>query len=139
VIQQLRNTESLIRDSLQGLDSFIQGGRDKFRIILPQQEGERLQEVFVEVNRGKNGDCFMTVFSVCGPAAPAHYASALELNSRLTYGSLSIRQVLGAPMFVMTRNFPRDRVRSRELRDAIIEIARRSDQIEQQLTQLDVY
>lgn len=33
----------------------------------------------------------------------------------------------------------RDRVRPSEIRDAIIEIARRSDQIEQQLTQLDQY
>jgi len=35
--------------------------------------------------------------------------------------------------------FPRDRVRASELRDAIMEIARRSDQIKQQLTQLDQY
>ena len=76
---------------------------------------------------------------MCGPAEPVHYASALTLNARLTHGSLSIRHVLGAPMFVMTRTFPRDRVRPSELREAIIEIARRSDQIERQLTQLDVY
>jgi len=44
VIQQLRDTESLIRDSLRGLDCFVQGSRDTFRIILPQQRGERLQE-----------------------------------------------------------------------------------------------
>ena len=42
-------------------------------------------------------------------------------------------------MFVMSRTFPRDRVRPRELRDAILEIARRSDQIEQQLTRQDQY
>lgn len=42
-------------------------------------------------------------------------------------------------MFVMLRTFPGDRVRSSELRDAILEIARRSDQIEHQLTQLDQY
>ena len=54
-------------------------------------------------------------------------------------GSLSIRHVLGAPMLVMSRTFPRDRVRTSESRDAIMEIARRSDQIEQQLTQLDQY
>jgi eukaryotic-like serine/threonine-protein kinase len=139
VIQQLRDTESLVRDSVVGLDCFIQGSRDSFRIILPQQRGERLQEVLIEVNEGKNGERYLSVFSVCGPADPAHYASALALNDRLTYGSLSIRPVLGTPMFVMSRTFPRDRVRPRELRDSIIEIARRSDQIEQQLTQLDLY
>ena len=139
VIHQLRDTESLIRDSLRGLDCFVQGSRDTFRIILPQHRGERLQEVIVEVNEGKNEERFLSVFSVCGPAEPSHYASALALNGRLTYGSLSIRHVLGAPMFVMSRTFPRDRVRASEIRDAILEIARRSDQIEQQLTQLDQY
>ncbi len=139
VVHQLRDTESLIRESMRGLECFLQGSRDTFRIILPQHRGERLQEVIVEVNEGKNSERFLSVFSVCGPAEPAHYASALTLNGRLTYGSLSIRHVLGAPVFVMSRTFPRDRVRASEIRDAIVEIARRSDQIERQLTQLDQY
>ena len=139
VIQQLRGTESLIRESMRGLDCFLEGSRDTFRIILPQQRGERLPEVIVEVSEGKDNERFLSVFSVCGLAEPSHYASALALNGRLTYGSLSIRHVLGAPMLVMSRTFPRDRVRASEIRDAIIEIARRSDQIEQQLTQLDQY
>jgi len=63
----------------------------------------------------------------------------LALNGRPTYGSLSIRHVLGAPMFVMSRTLPRDWARASELRGAIIGIARRSDQIEQQLIQLDQY
>ena len=42
-------------------------------------------------------------------------------------------------MLVVSRTFLRDRVRTSEIRDAIMEIARRSDQIEQQLTQLDQY
>jgi serine/threonine-protein kinase len=139
VIQELRDTETLVRESLHGLDSFLQGSRDSFRIILPQNGGLRLQEVLVEVNEARDGDRYLTVFSVCGPADPAYFASALSLNARLTYGSLSIRNVLGRPMFVMSRTFPRDRVRPRELRDAILEIARRSDQIEHQLTRQDLY
>jgi serine/threonine-protein kinase len=139
VIQELRDTEGLVRESLHGLDCFLQGGRDRFRIILPQNGGLRLQEVLVEVNAEKDGGRYLTVFSVCGPADPAYFAGALSLNARLTYGSLSIRTVLGRPMFVMSRTFPRDRVRPRELRDAILEIARRSDQIEDQLTRQDLY
>jgi hypothetical protein len=42
-------------------------------------------------------------------------------------------------MFVMSRTFPRDRARPSEIRAAVPEIARRSDQIEQQLTSLDLY
>jgi serine/threonine protein kinase len=139
VMQHLRDTESLVRESLHGIDCFLQGRHESYRIILPQQGGQRLQEVLVEVNQAKDGERYLSVFSVCGPAEPAHYASALALNARLTYGSLSIRPVLDTPMFVMSRTFSRDRVRPRELRDAIIEIARRSDQIEQQLTRQDVY
>ena len=123
MIQHLRDTESLIRDAMQGVKCFLQGNRDSYRLLIPQP-GDRLHEVLVEVNDGKDNDRFLSVFSVCGPADPAHYASALALNARLTYGSLSIRHVLGVPMFVMTRTFPRDRVRPSELRDAIIEIAR---------------
>ena len=139
VIQELRDTETLVRESLHGVDGLLQGGRDSFRIILPQSGGERLQEVLVEVNVGKDGERFLSVFSVCAPADPAYYASALALNARLTYGSLSIRMVLDTPMFVMSRTFPRDRVRPRELRGAILEIARRSDQIERQLTRQDQF
>ena len=139
VIQQLRDTESLVRESLRrGWPSF-KAAATASGSSCRSSGGERLQEVLVEVNEGKNGEWFLSVFSVCGPAEPAHYASALALNARLTYGSLSIRNVLDTPMFVMSRTFPRDRVRPRELRDAIIEIARRSDQIEQQLTQQDQF
>jgi serine/threonine protein kinase len=139
VMQELRDTETLVRECLDGLRYFLQGGRDNFRIVLPQKGGERLQEVLIDVNEAKNGERHLSVFSVCGPADPAYYASALALNARLTHGSLSIRKVLDRPMFVMSRTFPRDRVRPRELRDAILEIARRSDQIEHQLTQQDQY
>jgi len=139
VVQGLRDTESLVRESLAGLKCFIQGSRDRFRVVLPQQGGERLQEVMLEVYAAKSAERFLSVFSVCGPARPEHYESALEINSRLTYGSLSIRRVLGSPMLVMSRTFPRDRVRASELRDAIVEIGRRSDQIEQQLSHHDLY
>ena len=140
LIHQLRDTESIVRDSLHGVDAFIQGTRDSFRILLPQP-GDRLQEVMVEVNDGEEGkdERYLTVFSVCGPAEPAHYGYALALNSRLTFGSLSVRYVLGAPMLVMSRTFVRDRVRAGDLRDAILDIGRNADRIEAQITRLDLY
>ena len=95
VIHHLRDTESLVRQAVEGLDCFVQGGRDTFRIMIPQP-GDRMQEVMVEVNEGEQGtnDRFLSVFSVCGPADPAYFSYALVLNTRLTYGSLSIRYVL---------------------------------------------
>ena len=94
--------------------------------------------MLVEVNEGKNGERFLSVFSVCGPADPAYFerpGSERPADLRQPVDP----QGPGQPMFVMTRTFPRDRVRPRELRDAILEIARRSDQIEQQLTRQDQY
>ncbi len=133
-----RDTESLVREAASGLDCFIQGARDTFRVIVALP-GDRLQEVVIEATDEGADEHQLSVFSVCGPADPSFYASALELNNQLTYGSISIHNVLGSPMFVMSRNFPLDAVRAEDVRDAMLEIARRSDHIEKRLTRLDQY
>ena len=85
MIQQLRSTESLIRESMRGLDCFLEGSRNTFRITLPQQRGERLPEVIVEVNEGKDNERFLSVFSVCGPAEPSHYYPGKEVPHAAAY------------------------------------------------------
>jgi eukaryotic-like serine/threonine-protein kinase len=137
-IRRLRDIERLVRESTEGLDCFIQGHRDTFRLIVPLPD-DRLHEVIVEASEGPNHDPALSVFSVCAPADPAYFQYALRLNAQLTYGSISVRDVLGSPMFVMSRTFARDTVRSEDLRSAIVEIARRSDHIEKKLTRLDQY
>ena len=138
VISRRRDTESLVRESVQGLDCFIQGCRDTFRLIV-SLPGDRLREVIVEASEAPNQDPVLSVFSVCGPADPAYFQYALRLNSQLTYGSISVHDVLGSPMFVMSRTFLLDTVGLEDLRNAIVEIARRSDRIEKQLTRMDQY
>jgi len=101
--------------------------------------GDRLQEVVIEATEEANNERFLSVFSICGPADPAFFKYALTLNSHLTFGSISIHDVLGAPMFVMSRTFSRDTVRAEDVRDALLEIARRADHVEKQLTRLDQY
>jgi eukaryotic-like serine/threonine-protein kinase len=137
-IHRLRDTESLVRQSAEGLDCFIQGCCDTFRLIL-SLPGDRLQEVVIEATEGKNQERLLSVFSVCGPADPAYFEYALRLNANLTYGSISVHNVLETPMFVMSRTFLRDTVSPEDLRHALIEIARRSDRIEKQLTCMDQY
>jgi serine/threonine-protein kinase len=137
-LRRLRDIEGLVRESVEGLDCFIQGHRDTFRLIVSLPD-DRLQEVMVEASEGANQDPVLSVFSVCGPADPAYFQYALRLNSQLTYGSISVHDVLGTPMFVMSRTFALDTVRPEDLRGAILEIARRSDRIERQLTRLDQY
>ena len=68
-IHRLRDTENLIRESVEGLNCFIQGHRDTFRLILSLPD-DRLQEVIVEATEGKNQERLLSVFSVCGPADP---------------------------------------------------------------------
>jgi serine/threonine-protein kinase len=134
----LRNTEELVHESLQGLDCLIQGGRDRWRVIYPVP-GDRIQEVYIELVEGRNHERLLTVFSVCAPCDPKHYEFALKLNNELTHGSLSIREVNGQPMFVMSRTFARGHVSPAEIRAAVVEIARRGDRVEQQLTSIDVF
>jgi serine/threonine-protein kinase len=137
-ITSLRDTESLVRESVEGLPCFVQGGRDHFRVLFPLPN-DRLQEVYLEVTQGRHGERFLSVFSVCGPAQLEHFEFALKLNAELTYGSLSIRNVNGQPMFVMSRTFPRDRIATVDVRAALLEIARRADRVEQELTDADLY
>ena len=134
----LRDTDSLLRESVEGLDCFIQGARDQFRILF-KLPNDRLQEVYLEVGSSRRNERLLSVFSVCCPAEPRHFEYALKLNAEMTYGGLSIRELNGQPMFVMTRTFPRGHVQPEEIRAALLDVARRSDSIEHQLTQGDVY
>ena len=138
VIFRFRNTETLIRESVEGLDCFVSGARDQFRVLFPLP-GDRMHEVYVEGSTGALGERLLTIFSVCGPAEPKHFEFALRLNDKLTYGGVSIRDVNSEPMFVMNRTFSRDHVGPADARAAMLELARRSDRIEQMITNADVY
>jgi serine/threonine-protein kinase len=138
IIFQIRDTESLVYESVEGIDCFVQGARDNYRIVF-RLPGDRLQEVYLEVSHTAAGERLLSVFSVCAPADPKHFEFALRLNEQLTYGSLSVRNVNGQPMFVMNRTFSRDHVCAADVRAAMREIARRSDRVEQLLTNIDLY
>jgi serine/threonine-protein kinase len=139
IVGHLRDTESLVRESLHGLDCLIQhGARDQFRVIVPVP-GDRLHEVYIEVVEGRKKERLLSVYAVCAPALPKHFEFALKLNAELTYGSLSIRKVADKSMFVMARTYSRGLVTSADIRAAVQEIARRGDWLEQQLTSTDLY
>ena len=139
IVGHLRDTESLVSESLQGLDCLVQqGARDQFRVIVPVP-GDRLHEVYIEVVEGRKRERLLVVYAVCAPADPKHYEFALRLNAELTYGSLSIRKVAEKPMFVMARTYSRGLVTAADVRGTVLEIARRGDWVEQQLTSTDLY
>ena len=68
-VYNLRETESLVRECVEGLHCFIQGGRDTYRILFPLPN-DRLQEVYLEVTQGKQGERLLSVASL-GSATPA--------------------------------------------------------------------
>ena len=134
----LLSPDDLIREALGGISGVVLGGRGHYRALL-QLPGGRLQEVYVEATADRLGHRLLSIYSVCCPAEPDHFEFALRLNSELTYGGLSLREVDGRPMFVMTRAYPGGRATPDEVRAAVLEIARRSDWVEQQLTRADIF
>jgi serine/threonine-protein kinase len=138
-IGQLRDTDDLVAEALAGLDVQLHRGEcESYRVVVPLPS-QRLHEVFLESVRGRQGERLLTVFSVCAPASGHHFEFALRLNAELTYGSLSIRNVEGQPMFVMSRTFDRQHVGAADIRAAVQEIARQGDRVEERLTQADHY
>jgi serine/threonine protein kinase len=139
VLAHLHTTEELIHEALDGLGGFIQQtAREQFRVVFPVPGG-RVQEVYLDATTGRGPDRLLTIFSVCGPAQASHHEYALRLNATLTHGSLSIREVNGQPMFVMTKVFPRAGVTSAEVAAAVQEIARHSDRVEHELSPADLF
>ncbi len=106
---------------------------------LNQKAGCLIGRVFKIVERVERRGLCLAWLQYVGFVANMYFEFALKLNDKLTYGSLSIREVNGQPMFVMTRTFARDLVCAADIRAALIEIARRADHVEQQLTNADIY
>jgi serine/threonine-protein kinase len=133
-----QDIESIVRESLETVDGLVQGGSDLWRVII-RLPRDRIQEVYLEIEKGPLGQTSLTVYSVCGPADPTNFEFALRLNNDLPYVGISIRDVNGQAMFIMTRTFDRASLRSSEIRNTIHEIARRSDWVEELLTKMDLY
>jgi serine/threonine-protein kinase len=138
VISDLRDTETLVNEVVKDVDCFVQGSHDRYRIVI-RLPGERLQEVYLESMQGRYGERLLSVFSVCGHAVRSHYEFALRLNDKLSFGGISVRDVNEQPMFVMNRTFPRQNLSAAEVRTAMLEIAAKSDLVEQQLSNVDVF
>ncbi len=139
LLGRLRDTSTLVEESTRELGAYVQQTeRDRFRIVVPVP-GQRIHEVYIEAVPGSGHEALLSVYAVCAPADADHFEFALKLNSRLTHGSVSIRDFYGKSMFVMSRTFNRGSLTNEELRSAILEIAIHSDHVEELLTQTDVY
>lgn len=135
---ELSDAEGLVRESLRGLPCQVQGQDGRYRVTV-EVPGGRRQDVYLQIGAGWTGQKLVTVYSICAPADAAHYEFALKLNAELSYGGLSIREIDGRPMFVMSRTYPHGRVTPTEIRAVLRELAHRSDWVELQLTGADVF
>ena len=79
----------------------------------------------------------MTVTNLALALSDGYHRRVLLIDADLRRPS--IHDVLGAPMFVMSRSFLRETARPDDIRDALVEIAARSDHVEKLLTRLDQY
>ncbi len=73
ILGHLRDTEGLVRESLEGLDCLVQGAKDNFRVIVPVP-GDRIQEVYIELTQGRKNERLLQIYSVC--ATPTRATSS---------------------------------------------------------------
>jgi len=137
ILGETRDLQELVREAFVD-DAGVawRGEQDRFRVRV-QLPDERQQVVWVEPSTAASAERVLTIFSRCGPAEAAYYESALRLNSEIPHGSIAIREIDGAPNFIVINSYPRSTVDAEEIRRSVHEIAARADAIELMLTNAD--
>ena len=138
VLGGLRDLESLVAESLDGipgLERTRSGRAHRIRLRLPN---DRSQTVFIEPSEHSLKDRLIVIYSVCCPADSSFFGRALRLNSEMRHGALAVRQVEGRECFVVANTYPRATVDPEEIRQSVWEIARHADAVEKTLTEEDV-
>jgi hypothetical protein len=134
-----RSLENLLRESLGGTGVTLSGSEDRFVVRVPLPEG-RFQEVFVEIcRRSSVAEQVVKIYSVCGPVDESYFRQALELNAETPHGSIAIQTVNNQPRFVMSNAYPRATCDEEEVRQSVLMIAQRADEVERLLTGGDAF
>ena len=94
----------------------------------------RSQVAFIEPSHHAAAERLLMISSVCCPAAPSYFETALRLNSEILHGGLAIREIDGRSVFVMMDNYPWSTVDPEEIRRSVLEVAHHADAIEKLLT-----
>lgn len=134
VLGQSEDLESLVRQAFRDhpeVDWKQQGNRFDVQMRFA---GGRGQKVFVEPNSQAAAEPLVTIGSICCPAVPAYFETALRLNAEILHGALAIRQIAGESLFVVLDNYPRSTIDPEEIRRSVLEVAHRADAIEKLLT-----
>ena len=125
----------LVRGAGELLGAAPQGLGRSFTFRLSQPDG-RGQLVRIHSTRTGEEE-LVVVYSECGPAQPKHFEVVLRKNAQLPVGAFGIRDVDGAPAFVLVETLPAERLSAQRLARTIERIAARADTVEKSLTPED--
>jgi serine/threonine-protein kinase len=129
--------ESLLVEAFAGRPD-ISWTRDseRYTLRIVFRDG-RKQDVTVEPSTAASAEKLLVISSVCGPANPDYFETALRTNAVMSHGSITIRDLGGRAMFCATNTYPRETVDPEEVRRSVLELAHRADNIERLLTNQD--
>ena len=121
---------------LLGAEPTGSGSTYQFRLSLPEGRYQKVA-VFFKQNDA-DGHKLVVVYSECGPAKAKHYEAVLRKNLTIPAGAFAIRDIDGAPNFVMVDTMVADLVTPRALARRIENIAARSDSVEKSISKEDL-
>ena len=119
-----------------GVEPTGSGTTYQFRLSLP--EGRRQKVAVFFDQKDSAGHKLVVVYSECGPAKAKHYEAVLRKNLTIPAGAFAIRDIDGAPNFVMVDTMVADLVTPRALARRIENIAARSDSVEKSISKEDL-
>jgi len=121
---------------LLGVEPSGSGTAYQFHLSLP--EGRRQKVAVFFEQKDSHGHKLVVVYSECGPAKAKHYEAVLRKNLTMPAGAFAIRDVDGAPNFVIVDTMMADLVTPRALAKRIENIAARADGVEKSLSPQDL-
>lgn len=138
ILGESEDLETLLQKAFSS-HTGIQWKRDdqRYRIELSFSNG-RHQTAWVEPSQHAAAERVIRIWSVCCPAKPEYFETALRVNSELLHGGVAIREFHGKPYFVVIDNYPWATADSEEVRRSVLEVGHRADAIEKLLTGLDL-
>ncbi|HXV60468.1 MAG TPA: protein kinase [Vicinamibacteria bacterium] len=133
LLGRLRDFGEVVKEALKGIPGQLDRlGSNRFRVEVLLDSG-RSQQVVIE----RTPDDLVRIMSPCARVHRSYLRRALELNAGISHGAICIRELDGAPFFVMSNVYPWPSCDPEEIRASVLEIARRADAIESRLTRSD--
>ena len=130
--------ESFMEKVIEGTQIKMTNEGNRFLLRVPTTAA-RAQNVSVYFGaRDKDGTGFIAVYTQCGKASPKYYEWALRQNAKLPLGGIALRNIHGEPWFVMINKHLARTADVDELRETVLELARKADAMEKALTGTDV-